>query len=74
MNKYLVSVVITLGISISGGDTVFCDRVKIIDLGNRAHVLKYLYGRNIIGQFERCFSENFLWRVHRPLIDFIIIF
>ena len=35
----LVSVIITLGTNISGGDTMFHDRVKQIDLGKIAHVL-----------------------------------
>ena len=33
--KYLVSVIITLGKNIIGGDTVFYDAVKTCDFGNR---------------------------------------
>ena len=51
-SKYLVSVIITLGGNISGGDTVFYDGVKTSDLGSRAHVLKNLHGRIIFGPFE----------------------
>ena len=42
--KDLVSVIITLGKNISGGDTMFYDGVKISDLVSRAHILKHLYG------------------------------
>ena len=35
--KYLISVIITLGKDISGGDTVFYDGVKSSDFGSRAH-------------------------------------
>ena len=45
--KYLVSVIITLGIDISGGDTVFYDGVKTSDLESRVHILKHLHGRMI---------------------------
>ena len=52
-SKYLVSVIITLGENISGGDTVFYDVVKTSDLGRRSHVLKHLHGRMISGPFEK---------------------
>ena len=54
-SKYQVSVIITLGGNISGGDTVFYDGVKTSDLGSRAHVLKHLHlhGRMIFGPFEK---------------------
>ena len=39
--KYLVSIIITVGKYISGGDTVFYDGVKTSDLGNRFHTLKH---------------------------------
>ena len=54
-NKYLLSVIITLGINISGGDTVFYYRLKTSGLVNRAHFLKHLHGRMIFGPFEECF-------------------
>ena len=38
--KDLVSVIITLGKDIIGGDTVFYDGVKSSDFGSRAHILK----------------------------------
>ena len=50
--KYLVSVIITLGGNISGGDTVIYDGVKTSDLGSRSHVLKHLHGRMIFGLFD----------------------
>ena len=49
--KYLVSVIITLGKDISGGDTVFYDGVKPSDFGSRDHILKHLYGRIVFGLF-----------------------
>ena len=39
-SEYLVSVIITLGEDISGGDTVFYYGVKTSDLRSRAQVLK----------------------------------
>ena len=51
-NKYFVSVIITLGGNISGGDTVFYDGVKISDLESRAHILKHLHGRMIFGPLK----------------------
>ena len=47
--KYLVSVIITLGKDISGGDTVFYDGVKPSDYCIREHILKHLHGRMIFG-------------------------
>ena len=52
-SKYLVSVIISLGGNISGGDTVFYDVVKTSELGSRAHVLKCLHGRMIFCPFEK---------------------
>ena len=49
-----MSVIITLGVNISGGYTVFYDGVKITDVVNRAHILKHLHGRIIFGPFEKC--------------------
>ena len=49
--------IITMGTNISGGFAVFYDRVKMIELVKRAHVLKHLHGRIILGPFERCFHE-----------------
>ena len=51
-SKDLVSVIITLGENISGGDTLFYNGVKTSDLGCRAHVLKHLHGRIIFSPFE----------------------
>ena len=39
--KDVVSVIITLGKDINGGDTVFYDGVKSSDFGSRAHILKH---------------------------------
>ena len=49
----MVSVIITVGKDISGGDTVFYDGVKTSDLGSRARILKHLHGRMIFGPFEK---------------------
>ena len=46
-SKDLLSDTITLGGNISGGGTVFYDKVKTSDLGSRAHVLKHLHERMI---------------------------
>ena len=50
--KDLVSVIMTLGKYICGGDTVFYDGVKPSDFGSRAHILKHLHGRMVFGPFE----------------------
>ena len=52
-SKDLVSVIITLGKYIIGGDTVFYDEVKTYDLVSRAHVLKHFHRRMIFGPFEK---------------------
>ena len=52
-SKDFVSVIITAGKNIRGGDTVFYDGVKISDLGSGAHVLQYLYKRMIFSPFEK---------------------
>ena len=56
----------------SGGETVFYDRVKHIDLVKISHFLKYLYGKMILGPFERCLYEGYLWRGHKSELSFII--
>ena len=71
-SKYLVSVIITLGKNISGGDNVFYDGVKTSDLGSRAHILKHLYEIMIFGPFEKVFHEGTLWSVYRDVISFIL--
>ena len=48
-----VSVIITLGKYISGGETVFYYGVKTSDLGSTAHLLKHLHGRMIFGPFKK---------------------
>ena len=52
-SKYLVSVIITVGGNMRGGETMFYDGVKISDLGSRAHVFKHLLRRMIFGPFEK---------------------
>ena len=70
--KYLVSVIITVGKDISGGETVFYDGVKTSDLGSRAHILKHLHGIMIFGPFEKVFREGALWIGYRAVISFIL--
>ena len=75
LNKYskdLVTVIITLGHFLSGGETVFYDGVRHIDLGKIAHLLKNLCGRKIIDPFERCFHEGSLWTLHIEILSFIL--
>ena len=69
---YLFSVLIYLGKNISGGETVFYDRLKSSDLGNRAYVLKHLHGRIIFGPFEKFFRDGIIWRGHIAVVSFII--
>ena len=70
--KDLVFVIINLVNNISGGYTVFYDRVKISDLGDRAHVLKHLHGRMVFDSFEKFFDEGSLWRGHIAVISLIL--
>ena len=70
--KYLVSVIITPGKDISGGDTVFYDGVKSSDFGSRAHTLKHLHGRMVFGTLEKVFLEGTLWSGYRAVISFIL--
>ena len=71
-SKYLVSVIITLGENISGGEAMFYDRVKTSDLGSRAHVLKHLHGIIIFGPFETFPHEGTIWIGYRSVISFIL--
>ena len=48
----LVSVIITLGKNITGGDTVFYDGNRTCDIGNRIHIIKNSHGRMIFGTKE----------------------
>ena len=67
-----MSVIITLGTNISGGETVFYDGVKSSDLVNRTHVLKHLHIRMIFGLFEKWSLEGTLWRGPRAVISYIL--
>ena len=71
--KDLVSVIITLGKNIIGGDTVFYDGMKTCDVGNRSHILKHSHGRMVFGPFEKVFHEGTLWSGYRSVISFILI-
>ena len=70
--KYLVSVIITVGKDISGGETVFYDGVKTSDLESRSHILKHLHGIMIFGPFENVFPEGTIWSGYRAVISFIL--
>ena len=68
-SKGLVSVIITLGGNISGGDTVFYDGVKTSDFGSRAHVLKHIHGRMIFVPFEKkSWRYSLKWIYSRDLL------
>ena len=66
-----MSIIITPVTNISRGDTVFDHILNKTNLGKRAHVLRHLNGRMILGSFERFFYEGYLWRGHRAIISFI---
>ena len=68
----MVSVIITLGRNIIGGDTVFYDGMKTCDFGNRSHILKHSHGRMIFGPFEKVFHEGTMWSGYRSVISFIL--
>ena len=51
---------------------MFCGILKQTDLGKRAHVLKHLHGRMILGPFEICFRDGYFWREHSAVISFIV--
>ena len=69
--KDLISVIITLGKDISGGDTMLYDGVESSDFGSRAHILKHLHGIMVFGPFEKVFHEGTLWSGYRAVISFI---
>ena len=52
-SKDMVSIIITVGKYISGGDTVFYYWVNTYDLGSRAHILNHLHGIMIFGPFGK---------------------
>ena len=58
--KYMVSVIITVGKYISGGDTVFYDGVKTSDLGSRVHILN-IYMEELYLIDLNFFHEGTLW-------------
>ena len=70
--KDWVSVIITVGKDISGGDTVFYDGVKTSDLGSRAHILKHSHGRMIFSPFEKVVHEGTHWSGYRAVVSFIL--
>ena len=70
--KDVVSVIITLGKNIIGGDTVFYDGMKTYDFGNRSHILKNSHGRMVFGTFEKVFHEGTMWSGYRSVIYFIL--
>ena len=70
--KDLVSVIITLGKYISGGDTLFYDGVKSYDFGSRAHIFTFLHGGMVFGPFEKVFHEGTSWSGYRSVISFIL--
>ena len=61
---------ITMETNITGGDTVFNDRVKTSDLESRAQVLNNLHGRMIFGPFEFFPHGGTLWKGNRAVIFF----
>ena len=71
-SKYFVSVIITPGVNISGGDTLFYDGIKTYDLGSRVYVLIHLRGRTVSGQFGGKIHEGTPWRGHGAVISFIL--
>ena len=52
-SKAFVSVIITVGKYIRGGDNVFYDGMKMSDLCSIAHVLKHLHGIMIFVSFGK---------------------
>ena len=68
----MVSVIITLGKNISGGNTVFYDGVKSSDFGSIVHAFKNLHGRIVFGPFEKKIHEGTLWSGYRNVISFIL--
>ena len=70
--KDLLSIIITLGTDIRGGDTMFYDGVKKYDLVSKAHAQKHLHGRAFFGPFEKCYHKCTIWRGPISVISFII--
>ena len=52
-SKDLLSVIITLGTNVNGGETVFYYGMTMHDTVKRAHVLKHSHGRCVMGAFDK---------------------
>ena len=65
-NKYLVSIIITLGGDIRGGDTMFYDGLKTSGFGSGSHVLKCLHGKIIFSPFEKDSMKVLIGEVIEP--------
>ena len=71
-SKDILSVIIILGTDFNGGETVFYDGENMNDIGKRAHILKHLHGRCVIGSFDKILHEGSIWTGHRAVISFIL--
>ena len=71
-SKYLLSVIIILGIDVNGGKIVFYDIDNMNDIGKREHVLKNSHGRCVIGAFDKVLHEGSIWTGHRAVLLFIL--
>ena len=69
--KDLVSVIITLGGGLCGGNTVCYDGMKISDMGSRAFVLKHLHGRIILFNVKKN-HKGTRRRGHGVVLSFIL--
>ena len=63
--------IITLGTNVSGDNTVFNNGIRVYNLGQRAHALKHLHRRYIVGPFEKLFHGDTLRIGNRAVISFI---
>ena len=60
LHKYrndLLSVIIILGTDVHGGERVILNGMTMNDIGKRAHVLKNLHGRCVVGAFDKIYTR-----------------
>ena len=66
--KGLVSVIITMGKTLSGEEIVFYDGVRHTEMRKRDHFLEHLHVRIIDGIFKKCFHKDSYWRENREVV------
>ena len=59
-------------IYVNGGETLFNDGDNINDIGKRAHVLKHLHGKCVVGTFDKILHKGSISTGNRYVLSFIL--